>query len=82
MRRHRALMMGPAPALALTPKTPESEEALRPRSKVPSLQLDLNLPAPEDDDPEGVFPINSIGKEGRDRSGLLFSFPALVGCHY
>lgn len=78
MRRHRALLTSPALASALTPKTPESQEPLWPGSKAPSLQLDLNLPAPDDDG----LPINSMGQERRDRSSLVFSFPALVGCHY
>ncbi|KAK4758022.1 hypothetical protein SAY87_019323 [Trapa incisa] len=77
MRRHRALMTGPAPAL-VTPKTPGSEEPLWPRSKAhSSLQLDLNLPAPEDDG----LPINSRDQAKRDMSNLAFSFPpTLVGC--
>ncbi|KAK4768776.1 hypothetical protein SAY86_026926 [Trapa natans] len=79
MRRHRALMTDPAPA-PLTPKAPESEKSLQPRSKSPlSLQLDLNLPAPEDDG----LPINSRDQERRERSSHVFSFPpTLVGCHY
>ncbi|OWM87617.1 hypothetical protein CDL15_Pgr022730 [Punica granatum] len=80
MRRHRTVISRPAPALALIPRIPESEEPLRLRSKAPSLQLDLNLPAPEDDDPEVGFPINSRGQQRG--SSLVFSFPALVGCHY
>lgn len=81
MRRHRSLMTGSTPALALTPKTPESEEPSRPRNKVPSLQLDLNLPAPEDDNPEASFSIHPRGQERREGSSLVISFPALVGCH-
>lgn len=78
MRRHRT-------STATTPTTtatrtmslgassPESQESKKPRN---SLQLDLNLPAPEDDVRESKLHFASKGQV------LVFSASPLVDCHY
>lgn len=72
MRRHRTFTGAP-PAMPMPTGTPESQEAKKPRN---ILQLDLNLPAPEDDHRESKFPFAT--KE----QALVFSASPLVDCHY
>lgn len=72
MRRHRTFT-GPPTAIAMPASSRESQEPKKARN---ILQLDLNLPAPEDDhrDPKFSF----VGKE----QALVFSASPLVDCHY
>lgn len=72
MRRHRTFT-GPPPTMPMATSSPESQEAKKPRN---ILQLDLNLPAPEDDHRESKFPFAT--KE----QALVFSASPLVDCHY
>uniref|UniRef100_A0A2P2N116 Uncharacterized protein MANES_11G152400 n=1 Tax=Rhizophora mucronata TaxID=61149 RepID=A0A2P2N116_RHIMU len=44
------------------------------------LQLDLNLPAPEDDHPHHEF--ETSYQFASKQQALVFSAPALVDCHY
>ncbi|XP_014497090.1 zinc finger protein 1 [Vigna radiata var. radiata] len=57
-----------------TTTTSEGAVEVKPRSV---LQLDLNLPAPEDDLRESKFQFS-----GNQNSMMLSAAPALVGCHY
>ncbi|XP_010243202.1 PREDICTED: zinc finger protein ZAT5 [Nelumbo nucifera] len=70
MRRHRS-----APTTTISP-TPDSPDAAKKPRTV--LSLDLNLPAPtEDDHREPKFPFAS-----KQQPSLIFSASALVDCHY
>ncbi|XP_044509727.1 zinc finger protein ZAT5-like [Mangifera indica] len=91
MRRHRP-PIGTNPALSLTPTTLEAEDQIikKPRN-VMMLQLDLNLPAPEDDLRESKLPFSSKQppqqqqqqQQQQQKSSLVFSAaPTLVDCHY
>ncbi|KAJ0102168.1 hypothetical protein Patl1_06008 [Pistacia atlantica] len=95
MRRHRAPTVTNT-ALSLTPMNLESEDqtAKKPRN-VLSLELDLNLPAPEDDLRESKLPFSSKQQQQQQpppqqqqqqqqqqKSPLVFSAPTLVDCHY
>ena len=72
MRRHRT-STGQPPAMVAS--IPESQEAKKPRRNI--LQLDLNLPAPgEDDHRDSKFPFVPKGQT------LVFSASHLVDCHY
>lgn len=78
MRRHRSPPI--ASSSSLTPPTPEFEEPARNKFGSSVLDLDLNLPAPEDDQDSGHgLP---FGSSVPDRSNLMLSIPALVDCHY
>ncbi|EOY07971.1 hypothetical protein QUC31_011068 [Theobroma cacao] len=78
MRRHRTFTNVPTTtattALSVGTRSPESQESKKPRTV---LQLDLNLPAPEDDHHrETKFSFASKEKL------LVFSASSLVDCHY
>ncbi|TXG49427.1 hypothetical protein EZV62_025302 [Acer yangbiense] len=92
MRRHRAPAVGSSSAntnttLSLTPMA--TEQPKKPRN-VLSLDLDLNLPAPEDDLRESKLPFASKQQQSQQqqqqqqqqKSALVFSAPTLVDCHY
>ncbi|GMI96609.1 hypothetical protein like AT5G03510 [Hibiscus trionum] len=86
MRRHRTLNNVPTTVSAATMTTtstvgtrivrPESED----KSKKPRavLQLDLNLPAPEDDQQRET----KLSVASKQEKLLLFSASSLVDCHY
>ncbi|KAJ8899663.1 hypothetical protein K2173_019360 [Erythroxylum novogranatense] len=78
MRRHRAFATNSTATRSMSLVASSSDES--PLSKKPrnSLQLDLNLPAPEDHDPrdQPKFHFTSKGKV------LIFSASAVVDCHY
>lgn len=67
MRRHRVSVANAAAVAA-------PDERVRPRN---ILQLDLNLPAPEEDIRESKFQFPATQK-----SMVMAAAPALVGCHY
>ncbi|KAJ9184357.1 hypothetical protein P3X46_004089 [Hevea brasiliensis] len=76
MRRHRAAFAPSSTTTttrSLVTTSPESQESKKPRN---SLQLDLNLPAPEDDLRESNFHFAS------NEQVLVFSASSLVDCHY
>ena len=95
MRRHRAPLatntaLSLIPPMALEP----DQEPKKPRH-VLSLDLDLNLPAPEDDHREPKFPFatkqqqqqqqqpkQQQQQQQQQQSPLVFSAPTLVDCHY
>ncbi|KAK3228357.1 hypothetical protein Dsin_000238 [Dipteronia sinensis] len=89
MRRHRAPAVGSSSTntnttLSLTPMA--TEQPKKPRN-VLSLDLDLNLPAPEDDLRESKLPFASKQQQSQQqqqqqKSALVFSAPTLVDCHY
>ncbi|XP_044461230.1 zinc finger protein ZAT5 [Mangifera indica] len=90
MRRHRA-PIGTSTALSLTPMNLESEDQTTKKQRnVLSLELDLNLPAPEDDHRESKLPFSSKQQQQQpqqqqqqqQKSPLVFSAPTLVDCHY
>lgn len=72
MRRHRSFM-NTATTMSVGIHSPETQEAKKQRK---ILQLDLNLPAPEDDHREPKFSL--VSKE----QVLVFSASPLVDCHY
>lgn len=91
MRRHRA-PLGTNTALSLINPPmalePDHQEPKKPRH-VLSLDLDLNLPAPEDDHREPKFPFATKQQQQpkqqqqQQQSPLVFSTaPTLVDCHY
>lgn len=92
MRRHRA-PLATNTALSLIPPMamePDHQEPKKPRH-VLSLDLDLNLPAPEDDHREPKFPFatkqqqqpkQQQQQQQQQQSPLVFSAPTLVDCHY
>ncbi|GKV26230.1 hypothetical protein SLEP1_g35572 [Rubroshorea leprosula] len=84
MRRHRAAAAASAAAAAANQSTPSTDTSttvdsnngtddVKPRN---ILQLDLNLPAPEEDLRDTKFQF------GSSQQTLVFSTPALVDCHY
>ncbi|KAK2634110.1 hypothetical protein Ddye_028902 [Dipteronia dyeriana] len=86
MRRHRAPAVGSSSTnttLSLTPMA--TEQPKKPRN-VLSLDLDLNLPAPEDELRESKLPFASKQQQSQQqqqqKSALVFSAPTLVDCHY
>ncbi|GMN39253.1 hypothetical protein TIFTF001_008486 [Ficus carica] len=80
MRRHRttSFMAAPTATTTLSAGTTSSFDHLPRESKKPRnvLQLDLNLPAPDDDRRETKFPFS--GKE----QVIVFAASPLVDCHY
>ncbi|XP_062003717.1 zinc finger protein ZAT5-like [Rosa rugosa] len=75
MRRHRTFMNSTTTAPTLSSPQPQAPNK-RPRSV---LELDLNLPAPEEERLEMTkLPFSSSKKE----QVIVFSASALVGCHY
>lgn len=87
MRRHRAPVVAAAgcsintntnTTLSLSSSVVEDKK-LKSRNAV-SLDLDLNLPAPEDDFRESKQQQQQQKKQSG--SGLVFSAPTLVDCHY
>ncbi|XP_041022336.1 zinc finger protein ZAT5-like [Juglans microcarpa x Juglans regia] len=95
MRRHRAPITGnkfnttftvtPPPMAPLEP----DQEPKKPRRTVLSLDLDLNLPAPEDDHREPKFPFATKQQQQQQQQQpkqqqppLVFSARTLVDCHY
>ncbi|GKU91648.1 hypothetical protein SLEP1_g5490 [Rubroshorea leprosula] len=96
MRRHRGPTGSSSTTLSLTPMagSMETEQPKKQRS-VLSLDLDLNLPAPEEDHRESKFPFASKQQQQpkqqqpppqqqqpQSQPPLVFSTPALVGCQY
>lgn len=80
MRRHRAIAStSTTPSttttttMSLVTSSPESQESKKPRN---SLELDLNLPAPEDDLQDNKFHFSS------NEQVLVFTVSSLVDCHY
>ncbi|GLT93261.1 hypothetical protein SLE2022_110620 [Rubroshorea leprosula] len=93
MRRHKGPVGNTGTTLSLAPMATiiETEQAKKQRS-ILSLDLDLNLSAPEDDHRESKFPFASKQQQEpkapsqQQQSKLqqppVLSTPALVGCHY
>lgn len=84
MRRHRA-PLGTNTALSLINPPialdgPDHQQEPKKPRHVLSLDLDLNLPAPEDDHREPKFPKQQ--QQQQQQSPLVFSAPTLVDCHY
>ncbi|KAL4298261.1 hypothetical protein GQ457_12G010930 [Hibiscus cannabinus] len=76
MRRHRTLNNVPTMSVGTRIVRPESEdESKKPRTV---LQLDLNLPAPEDDHQRET----KVSVASKQEKLLLFSASSLVDCHY
>ncbi|XP_039041533.1 zinc finger protein ZAT5-like isoform X2 [Hibiscus syriacus] len=76
MRRHRAAASNQAGVSVDTSSSPiesRNGDGIKPRN---ILQLDLNLPAPEDDPRDSKFQF------GAPQQAIVFSTPALVDCHY
>ncbi|KAE8688707.1 Copper/zinc superoxide dismutase 2 isoform 1 [Hibiscus syriacus] len=78
MRRHRAAAAaGNQAAVSVetssSPIESRNGDGIKPRN---ILQLDLNLPAPEDDPRDSKFQF------GAPQQAIVFSTPALVDCHY
>ncbi|KAJ6773040.1 C2H2-TYPE ZINC FINGER PROTEIN [Salix koriyanagi] len=82
MRRHRGPLLSSTATLSLTPLAIESEKPKKARNAL-SLDLDLNLPAPEDE--KSSFASKQQQQhhqQPQQNTPLVFSSPALVGCHY
>ncbi|KAE8670660.1 Cupredoxin superfamily protein [Hibiscus syriacus] len=87
MRRHRGSIgsnrniTAASTALSLKVTTPmeQPQQPKKPKN-VLSLDLDLNLPAPDDDHREQKLPFAS--KQQQQEAALVFSAPTLVDCHY
>lgn len=78
MRRHRTLTNAPTTkTTTLDTAVRTSEQRKKPRTV---LQLDLNLPAPEDD--HHKEPKNKVVSFGSKGKLLVFSASSLVDCHY
>ncbi|GFQ01012.1 zinc finger protein zat5 [Phtheirospermum japonicum] len=79
MRRHRAAAAAPPIAgtrivATIDNDTPSNDVSEKPRS-VLALDLDLNLPAPPEDDKFSQF-------SAKQQPSIVFSAAALVDCHY
>ncbi|KAI7993071.1 Zinc finger protein ZAT5 [Camellia lanceoleosa] len=79
MRRHRAPPNTRIAMIADTSPIESQKESDKPRK---ILSLDLNLPAPLEDDDDGHDHIDSRFQFTPNKQGLVFSGPALVDCHY
>ncbi|CAL1366945.1 unnamed protein product [Linum trigynum] len=86
MRRHRASNAGNQAATANAAATVNCDGDLNSEQRNPALPLDLNLPAPEDLDAHQHHrgdPSPSSSKfQFASKAAMVFSAPALVGCHY
>ncbi|CAI0398077.1 unnamed protein product [Linum tenue] len=86
MRRHRASNAGNQAATANAAATVNCDGDLNSEQRNPALSLDLNLPAPEDLDAHQHHrgdPSPSSSKfQFASKAAMVFSAPALVGCHY
>jgi len=74
MRRHRSSNNNNNTNTVVQTTTSDGGVEVKPRNV---LELDLNLPAPEDDHRESKFQF-----PGNQNSMMLSAAPALVGCHY
>ncbi|XP_057458307.1 zinc finger protein ZAT5-like [Lotus japonicus] len=74
MRRHRAVQA----AATVAASTGNNSAAVQIKPRI-VLELDLNLPAPEDDLRDSAFQIPATATQ---KSMVLSAAPALVGCHY
>ncbi|GER48832.1 zinc finger family protein [Striga asiatica] len=70
MRRHRAPPPQPPPQIDIT-----TEDGVEKHRSALALDLDLNLPAPPEDDKFDQFP-------AEQKPRMVFSTAALVDCHY
>ncbi|KAG7031987.1 Zinc finger protein ZAT5, partial [Cucurbita argyrosperma subsp. argyrosperma] len=95
MRRHRAMPVGTNTALSLTPMAIETDDQRQPKRQrsVLSLDLDLNLPAPQEHDQRESFLIksnqqpqqqqhNKQQEQQQQQQPLVFPARTLVDCHY